>query len=174
MNKTLKPWFLLLAAMAPTLSWALSSDRNQPMLIEADRAELNDAEGISIYRGNVKVTQGTLVLTGETMTVYNKGDDVDKVVMDGDPATYKQRPDNKDQDVHAKAQRMEYYTAPEKVILLKKAEVEQEGKLLTSERIVYDVVKDHVNAGTDNDRVKITVPPKTPEPPPQSVDTDPQ
>ena len=126
MNKSLSPWILLLASVIPAEGFALSSDRNQPMLIEADRAELNDADGISIYRGNVKVTQGTLILTGDTMTVFNKGDDVDKVVMDGTPATYKQRPDNKDQDVRAKALRMEYYTNPEYIILLKQAEVEQE------------------------------------------------
>lgn len=162
MIKSLSPWILLTAGMIPATVCALSSDREQPMLIEADRAELNDAEGISVYRGNVKVTQGTLVLTGDTMTVLNKGDDVDKVIMDGTPATYKQRPDNKDQDVRAKALRMEYYTDPEHIILLHEAEVEQEGDRLQSERIEYDVVKDKVNAGTDepNERVHITIQPK--------------
>jgi lipopolysaccharide export system protein LptA len=155
-------WILLALAVLPNHGWALSSDREKPMLIEADRAELDDARGISIYRGNVKVTQGTLVLTGELMTVYNKGDEVEKVIMEGDPATYRQRPDNKDQDVRAKALRMEYYTNPEHIILLKQAEVEQEGDKLRSERIEYDVVKDQVNAGTDepNERVKITIQPK--------------
>ena len=83
--------------------------------------------------------------------------------MDGKPATYKQRPDNKDKDVRAKALRMEYYTNPEYIILLKQAEVEQEGDTLRSERIEYDVAKDKVNAGTDkpNDRVRIVIQPKT-------------
>jgi len=163
MNKWHKPGLILALCLLPSPGWSLSTDRNQPMLIEADRAELNDADGISIYRGNVKVTQGTLVLTGETMTVHNKDDDVDKVIMDGKPATYKQRPDNKDKDVRAKALRMEYYTNPEYIILLKQAEVEQEGDTLRSERIEYDVAKDKVNAGTDkpNDRVRIVIQPKT-------------
>ena len=162
MTRKTMAWIGLLLGGFPVYGWALSSDRNQPMVIEADRAELNDGEGISIYHGNVRVTQGTLVLTGETMTVYNKGDDVEKVVMDGTPATYKQRPDNKDRDVHAKALRMEYYTSPEYIIMLKQAEVEQEGDLLRSERIEYDVAKDKVNAGTDepNERVRITIQPR--------------
>jgi lipopolysaccharide export system protein LptA len=64
--------------------------------------------------------------------------------------------------VRAKALRMEYYTNPEHIILLKKAEVEQEGDLLRSERIEYDVARDKVNAGTDkpNDRVHITIQPR--------------
>ena len=163
MNKWYKPGLMLTLCLLPSIGWSLSTDRNQPMSIEADRAELNDADGISVYSGNVKVIQGTLVLTGETMTVHNKGDEVDKVIMDGKPATYRQRPDNKDEDVRAKALRMEYYTNPEYIILLQQAEVEQEGDTLRSERIEYDVTKDKVNAGTDkpNDRVRIVIQPKT-------------
>ncbi len=163
MNNWLKSELILMLCLLPSLGWALSTDRDQPMLIEADRAELNDTEGVSVYRGNVKVTQGTLMLTGETMTVYNKEDEVDKVVMDGTPATYKQRPDNKDKDVRAKALRMEYTTNPEYIILLRQAEVEQEGDTLHSERIEYDVANDKVNAGTDkpSDRVRILIQPKT-------------
>ncbi len=162
MNRLWKQGLLLALILIPANSWALSSDREQPMLIEADRAELDDARGISIYRGNVKVTQGTLVLTGDIMTVYNKGDDVEKVIMEGKPATYRQRPDNKDKDVRAKALHMEYFTNPEKIILTKQAEVVQEGDVLSSERIEYDVPTDKVNAGTDqpDERVRITIQPR--------------
>lgn len=161
---TLWPW--LIVGLAPAACWALSTDRNQPMSIEADRVELDDGQGVSTYYGNVKVDQGTLELTGETMTVYTKGDQVEKVIMEGAPATYKQRPDNKDQDVRAKALRMEYYTNPEHILLLKDAEVEQEGDRLRSQRIEYDVTKDKVNAGTDepNERVRITIQPKPDKP----------
>ena len=156
---------LFAALAAPSWCHALSSDRDQPMMIEADRVELDDATGVSIYTGNVKVTQGTLILTGDRMTVHNQGDDINKVLMDGTPATYKQRPDGKEHDVNAKSKRMEYYTNPERVILLEQAEVDQAGDVLRSERIVYDVVKDQVNAGTDqpNERVIITIQPKPKE-----------
>ena len=162
MNRLWKRGLLLALILIPANSWALSSDREQPMLIEADRAELDDARGISIYRGNVKVTQGTLVLTGDIMTVHNKGNDVEKVIMEGKPATYKQRPDNKDKDVRARAQHMEYFTSPEKIILTGQAEVDQSGDVLRSERIEYDVATDKVNAGTDqpNERVRITIQPR--------------
>ena len=171
MNKLRNQLILLALTALPVLSWALSSDRQQPMLIEADRVELDDATGISIYRGRVKVVQGTLQLTGETMTVHNKGNEVDRVIIEGTPATYQQRPDNKDQDVHAKALRMEYYTNPEHIILLKQAEVEQQGDVLRSERIEYDVAKDQVSAGTDqpDERVHITIQPKTKKEPPKST-----
>ena len=107
MNKLLNQLILLGLAALPMLAWGLSSDSQQPMMIEADRVELDDAKGVSIYRGRVKVAQGTLLLTGETMTVHNKGNRIEKVIVEGKPATYQQRPDNKDQDVHAKALRMD-------------------------------------------------------------------
>ncbi|MFQ5642133.1 MAG: lipopolysaccharide transport periplasmic protein LptA [Thiogranum sp.] len=163
MNRLWTPCALLALSLLPTAGWALSSDREQPMLIEADRAELDDTKGISIYRGNVRVTQGTLVLTGAVMTVHNKGNDVEKVIMEGKPATYRQRPDNKDEDVRAKALHMEYFTSPEKIILTGQAEVDQSGDVLRSERIEYDVPTDKVNAGTDqpNERVRITIQPRS-------------
>ncbi len=163
MNRRWNRCLLMTLILGPLNSWALSSDREQPMLIEADRAELDDANGISVYRGNVKVTQGTLILTGDIMTVHSKGNDVDKVVMEGKPATYKQRPDNKDKDVRARALHMEYFTNPEKIVLTKQAEVEQEGDVLRSERIEYDVPTDKVNAGTDqpDERVRITIQPRS-------------
>lgn len=161
-SKLIYRLILLLLAALPGSSTALTEDKNKPMLIEADSAELDDKKGISIYRGNVKVTQGTLVLTGTTMTVYNEGDDINKVVVTGSPATYRQRPDGKQEDIHAKAQLMEYYKSPERVILTKQAEVEQGGDILRSDRIVYDISNDQVTAGGKDPgkRVRITLQPK--------------
>ncbi|MDT8388048.1 MAG: lipopolysaccharide transport periplasmic protein LptA [Thiogranum sp.] len=162
MNKLPRSWILLLL-LVPLQGWALSTDREQPMHIEADRVELDDATGISTYHGNVKVTQGTMKLTGDLMTIYSADNEIRKVIVDGEPATYRQRPDNKDEDVHARAQRMEYYTEPERIVMLREAQVTQEGNVLRSERIEYDVPRDKVNAGTDqpDERVHITIQPKT-------------
>ena len=60
---------LLLAALvagAPAAR-ALSTDRDQPIEIEADFAELDDSRGVTMYKGNVIVTQGSLKLTGESL-----------------------------------------------------------------------------------------------------------
>ncbi len=153
---------LLALTVLPGASLALSADKNQPMLIEADSAELDDKQGISTYTGNVKVTQGTLVLTGSTMTVHNVDDDISKVIVTGSPATYKQRPDGKQEDVNAKAQLMEYFKSPEKIILTTEAVVEQGGDVLRSDRIVYNISNDQVTAGGSNpgQRVRITLQPK--------------
>lgn len=154
----------------PQQGWALSSDRQQPMHIEADQAELDEQKGVSIYTGNVQVTQGTLVLTGDTMTVYNVDEDIERVIMLGQPATYRQRPDGKDEDMHAKSLRMEYFATPERIILLREAVAWQGKNVFRSDRIVYDVALDRVNAGnaSGDQRVRITLQPK-PQPETQTT-----
>lgn len=146
----------------PNLAPALSSDRNQPMNIEADRADIDDKSGISVYRGNVNITQGTTRLTADELTVTTKDGDIIKSIAVGQPATYRHRPDNKPDDVEAEALRIEYYADQQKVILLKNARVQQAGDTFRSDRIHYDIAQDKVNAGdgSPGDRVRITIQPK--------------
>jgi len=137
----------LIGTGLPALATALSTDRNQPMYVEADRADIDDKRGVSVYRGNVKIIQGTLQLTAAELTVHSKGGDIVKAVAIGQPATYRQRPDGKEQDVEAESLRMEYYATEQKIILLDKAEVRQAGDTFRSDKIHYDIAKDVVNAG---------------------------
>ena len=52
---------------------------------------MDDVSKITIYRGNVIVTQGSIKMTGHTMTVhFDKNNDMELVIMNGTPATYRQ------------------------------------------------------------------------------------
>lgn len=146
----------------PNLAAALSSDRNQPMNIAADRANIDDKRGISVYQGNVEITQGSLRLTADELTVTTKNGDIIKSIATGRPATYRQQPDNKPQAIDAEALRIEYFADQQKVILLQKAKVKQDGDTFRSDRIHYDIAQDKVNAGdgSPGDRVRITIQPK--------------
>lgn len=150
------------AGFFPIAALALSSDREQPMYIEADRADIDDKKGISVYTGNVKVTQGTFLLLADKLTVHIDNDQVKKAVATGNPARYKQRPDGKDEDIEAEALQMEYYASPERIVLIDRAVASQGGDEFRSDKIVYDIEKDIVNAGTatGDSRVHITLQPR--------------
>ena len=142
---------------------ALSSDRDQPLTIEADTVEINDKSGVSVYQGHVVVVQGTLELKGSTVTIYSPKREVDKVVAEGNPARYKQRPDNKTEDVRAKAQRMEYYADKGTLILLEGGHLWQGKDEFSGNRIEYDTRRDVVNASmssTGKERVRIIMQPR--------------
>jgi lipopolysaccharide export system protein LptA len=152
---------LLLACM-PFAARGLSSDRDQPMTVEADKATLNEKTGNSVYEGNVHVQQGTLVLQGSKMTVQLNDNTIETIILTGSPATYRQRPDGKDTDQHAEAGRIEYHATEDRIILLENARVWQSGaEEFRSDRIVFNLKTNTVNAGGNNpgDRVRITLQP---------------
>jgi len=153
---------VLLLSLLPVTGLGLTGDRDQPINIEADRATLNEKTGNSVYEGNVYLQQGTLVLQGSKMTVQLSDNTIDTLVLTGDPATYRQRPDGKESDQHAEAGRIEYYAKEDRIILLENARVWQSGdEELRSDRIVFDLKSNTVNAGSDKpgDRVRITLQP---------------
>ena len=163
--------FLLLLSWQSVL--ALSTDKLQDIEIEADTAEMDDIKGVSIYRGNVIVVQGSIRMTGDTMTVYfDDNGDMELVIMQGRPATYRQLPDDSPIYDEAEALQMEYYALKDYVILIEEALVTQEGLRFSGERIEYDTVMSQVKAKgstkttkqkrgdtgkKDSGRVKITI-----------------
>jgi len=163
----------LLLSLLPVFSLALAIDRSQPINIEADSATLDEKTGLNIYQGNVSLQQGTLVLRGSKMTVQLNDTSIDTLVLTGDPATYRQRPDGMESDQHAEAGRIEFYAKEDRIILLGNARAWRPGeKELRSDRIVFDLESDTVNAGSNRsgDRVRTTLQPgsnQNPAPPPQ-------
>lgn len=166
-------WLFIIALAGPPGAHALSTDKDQPVDIEADRAEIDEPRGTSVYSGNVKVTRGSMHLTGDTMTVYSKDRELDRIIVVGSPATYRQRQDNQQEDMHAAAQRIEYHANSEKVILLENAKLWQGINEFKSDRIVYDIARGVANAGdpsSSRQRVHITIQPKPKEAAPAASD----
>ena len=168
-NKHLLASILLL--LSP-LAFGLSTDKDQDIEILANTAELDDLKNISIYRGNVVVTQGSIRMTGDKMTVYNNDNNqVDVLIMEGRPATYRQLPDNSSVYDEAEALTLEFRELQNLIILIKEAEVRQEGSVVRAERIEYDTEISQVKAWNnptadgntatndekDDDRVQIII-----------------
>lgn len=152
----------------PLWSSALSSDQNQPIEVEADYAEIDDKKGLTIYRGDVIVTQGSMKVLGDELTVtYTEAGDMDTMIVIGKPAHFEQLPDNSKIKDEAEALRIEYYSLKNLMYLIKKAVMKQEGARLTGDKIEYNtltskiITKGNANASKDkngkdeNGRVKI-------------------
>jgi lipopolysaccharide export system protein LptA len=156
--------------MMPLWAMALSSDKQQPIHIEADSVVIDDAHGTAIYRGNVRYSQGSTHLEAQEVTVYSTDrQKVDKVVADGDPAKFRQRPDNQDQDMRGQAGHIEYFAAAERVILEKDAHLWQGKNEFAGSRIEYDTAKQMVKAlksGDEAGRVQVIIQPRSQTPAP--------
>ena len=83
---------------------AEQGDRDKPIQIEADRASLDQLKGVTVYEGNVVVTQGTILLRAAQVTVtQDKNGGGDVAVARGNPATFRQKRDRVDEFVEAEA-----------------------------------------------------------------------
>jgi len=144
-------------------AFALSTDREQPILIEADKATIDNIKRVAIYEGDVIVTQGTIRINADTVTLnYTQKQDIDKVIAVGKPARFKQRLDGGD-EIRAKAKRMEYNAIKDMLYLRDEAElrkVKNKKDIYTSNapRIIYDTQHGIIKA--DRGRVFVKIQPQ--------------
>ncbi|RKZ87667.1 MAG: lipopolysaccharide transport periplasmic protein LptA [Gammaproteobacteria bacterium] len=140
---------IVLLSLLPTLSWALPSDREQPIEIEADHAQIDDKQGITQYKGKAILTQGTLRIEGDIITFYyDENKQLSKAIAEGNLATYKQIQKPGEEPVRARALRMEYHAKAQKIYLIGKGHVWQANDEFSGNKIEYDIARNIVNANS--------------------------
>jgi lipopolysaccharide export system protein LptA len=151
---------LLLAASLAGAASAKTTDRNQPMDVEADRtdAELGD-DSDAILTGNVKITQGTLEVGADRATIKRKAGDISQVVLTGAPATLRQVNDN-GETMNARASQIVYTLTSDLVVMTGGVVIEQPRGTLRGETIKYDLKTGRLDGGGDGSRVKMRIMPK--------------
>jgi len=141
---------ITLIVCLPSLTWALPSDREQAIDIEADHAELDDSSGITQYKGKAVLTQGTLRIEGDIITFYyDDTKQLTKAVAQGNLATYQQVQKPGEAPVRARALQMEYHAKAQKIYLLGQGYVWKDGDEFSGNKIEYDINKNVVNANSE-------------------------
>ena len=154
-----------MALVAPPPLQALKSDAKQPIYIEADSAELDDANNTTTYTGNVILTQGTLRLSGDTITIRqrsaNKEGDWDHLEVIGRPARLEQEMEGKrGRYVRGRSDRIEYLKGSDLLHFIGHAVVVQGRDTFRSDRITYDRLNSLVKGGAaakGKRRIRITI-----------------
>ena len=151
---------LLICCLTGTQAIARPDDRDKPIHITANTAELNDKTGISIYRGDVKMVQGTTILTGDVITIHSPEKKVNKVISIGELATYEEITTD-GHPVYAEAEEMVYNRIESKIELFRRGKVTQQDNVFRSEHIIYYIEEELIDAGTPQDRVNIIILPES-------------
>ena len=140
-------YLIILSLLLPSLSWALDSDREKPIEIEADHAQLDEQQGITQYKGKVILTQGTLRIQGDIITFYyDENNQLEKAIAQGKLATYQQIQQQGEAPTKARALQMEYHARTQKIYLTGKGHIQQHGDIFSGEYIEYDINKNIINA----------------------------
>lgn len=165
----MNPKFLALAAcsllLTSQLVFALASDKEQPIKINAGTQHISLKDGVTTYASGASLTQGSLKLEAEKITlIRSKNQDIQTVIAEGNPAKYQQTPDDGKATVHAEASSITYQVDKEQLILDKNVSVEQDGTITRGGRIEYDTKEQVVRASKgDNNpdgRVETIIPAK--------------
>jgi lipopolysaccharide export system protein LptA len=154
----------LMLALAAPAAGARESDRSQPMNVEADDfdATMTDTSETKLA-GNVRISQGSLLITAGLATVSRIEGDIRRVVLEGQPATLQQDNDA-GVTMKAHANKIDYDVTGETVVLTGSVAVDQGADTLRGERITYDLKNGRLNAsgaGTgEAGRIRMTIQPR--------------
>lgn len=150
------------ALLAAGAAHARQSDRNQPMDIDAGHqtGTLDDSAPMVLSQG-VVITQGTMHIEAERAEITSRGGDVIRVVLTGSPATMDQEMDS-GEPMAARANRIDYDIVGETMVLTGNAHVEQPQGNMRSQRIVYNMQTERVEAGGEGaGRVQMRIQPRS-------------
>ncbi len=143
--------------------WALEGDSDQPITIDSNSATYDDKLGTSIYEGNVVAIQGSMRMEADKLVVYIVDGAINKLVATGNPAKFKQLPEEGKEEVRGRSLIGEYYPDKALLVLIKQAVVWQGTNQSSSELILYDSKNSVIKAGeheSDSKRVHATFQPK--------------
>jgi lipopolysaccharide export system protein LptA len=171
--------------MAPAL--AEKADRNKPVNIESDRMNADDAKKTAIFEGRVVLTQGTLTIRADRITVRQDKDGFQYGTAVGGLATFRQKRDGVNEYVEAEAERIEYDAKAERVEFFERAHLRRDsGDDVRGSYISYDARTEFFTVGARRDgaardasksapqeRVRATIQPRNTEPTPSVPATRP-
>lgn len=154
-------WMLALA-LVPPLAVALPEDRNQPIQLEASRGQIDQKTGVSIYQGNVVISQGSMRLNADVATIHIKDGGFQRMEATGNPVNLRYRPTADKPEILGASQRVEYDVAGAKVIMSGNARLTQGQDVFTGDRVEYDLKSDVVRArgAGNNGRIQFTIQPR--------------
>ena len=167
---------ILSAALAMSLAAlpaaAERADRDKEIVVGADRWSGDENNKTTTFEGNVIITQGTMRMTANKVTVREDKDRHKFYVANGAPVMFRQKRDNVDEYVEGFAERAEFDDRNDTLKLYNRARVKRNNDEITADQISYDMKREIAEAtgapvGTKapsgTGRVKVIInPPKKP------------
>jgi lipopolysaccharide export system protein LptA len=158
---------LYLLMLVPTFSFALDSDRQQPIRIQADAAIVDETNGSSVYKGNVFVKQGTLEVTANEVEIFTAAGEVTQITATTDSdsevlAHFQQQINAAMEMVAADAKKITYLIQEERLHLSGDARLQKVHDVFTGQLLSYDLKRGIVNLNSigGSDRVNMTITPR--------------
>jgi len=148
-------------------AWSNNTEQsaNEPIQIEADSLDAQDAKGMTRYEGNVQVTQGYTQLSGDQVDIHHPNRQLQTLTSVGQPARFQHLDPVEQTRIKGHASTIIYYVQQRKVHLIGNAYLEQENAhTIQGPTLIYDMENQTLNAGSNEQqtgRVKMTLTPQS-------------
>jgi len=157
----------LCAAVLALPALAEKADRTKPVNLEANTVTLDDVKKVSVYQGNVILTQGTLMLRADQVNVTQSENGLDKLSATGRPVAFRQKQDGRDEYIEGFADRIEFDSVNSQLELIGRAQLRRGRDELRGAQISYNSntefykVVGQPDAKTPTGRVRAVIRPKS-------------
>ena len=147
---------------------AEKSDRDKPIQLEADRVTVDDLKQISVFTGNVVLTQGTMIIRGDRLEVRQDKEGFRHGTTWGNLAYIRQKREGMDEFVEGWAERIEYDSRADKVQMFNRAIMKRGEDEVRGNYISYDITTEFFQvigggtktASSGDGRVRAVIQPK--------------
>ncbi|QEM81314.1 MULTISPECIES: lipopolysaccharide transport periplasmic protein LptA [Halomonas] len=157
----------LATCLGSSAALALESDRTAPIQVEADQLDLDDKAGTAVYTGNVRIQQGSMLLTGDRVEIRrnNKGE-LSLATATGQRAYLEQKPSPEEPVVKGWGHRVIYHVPERRIELINQAELHKGGDTFDGAYVEYFLDRKVVQARSSaegvqgNQRIRMTLEPE--------------
>jgi lipopolysaccharide export system protein LptA len=168
---------LALATLASHVG-ALPDDNEQPITIRTDEAIRDETQGTTVYRGDVEIVQGSLVINADEVTLTQAdrparsdttsrdplaGSNVMLIEARGAPARMQQLPEAGGELVRARARVIEYFQSKALIRLRNAVRLRQGRMEMDAARMDYAIDRQVITAWANpatGQRVRTEIPPE--------------
>jgi lipopolysaccharide export system protein LptA len=123
-------------SVACSTAYALKSDADQPIKIRARNIDANEKTGVSVYRGNVVMSQGTLRVEADRVEITFRDGRAELVQAWGQPVRMQSRSDN-GEDLRGRALRVVYRGTKRLIDLYGDVELKRDSDVFASAAVHY-------------------------------------
>jgi len=145
---------------------AEKADREKPIQLEADTVTIDDIKKVSVYQGNVILSQGTMLVRADWVQVTQNAEGLDKVNATGRPVAFRQKMDGSEEFIEGFADRVEFDGVTRQLELIGQARLRRGSDELRGTQISYNAnteffkVVGQPDAKSPSGRVRAVIRPK--------------
>ncbi|WP_159879212.1 MULTISPECIES: lipopolysaccharide transport periplasmic protein LptA [Aquitalea] len=168
--------WLALGLCALQTAHAEKTDRDKPIEISADRGNLDQLKGVTVWQGNVIIIQGTLKLNADRATVTQDKQGNQTMQATGRQVVFRQKMDGKNEWIEGQANQLDYNTVTHAAVLTGNARVKRGNDLVIGNVITYNTETEMYDvssgASSNGGRVTAIIQPKPRDNTPAAKKTD--